>query len=49
MIDKDIAETAKSRAKALLNTKQEEYDRKDALFAKKYISSQEYKKSKSEA
>lgn len=48
VIDRDVAETTKSKAEALLNTKQEEYNRKDALFAKKYVSSQEHKKSKSE-
>ncbi|CEO17858.1 hypothetical protein RMONA_07535 [Rickettsia monacensis] len=34
VIDKNIAETTKSRAAALLNTKQEDYNRKEALFAK---------------
>lgn len=39
VIDKDVAETTKSKAAALLNTKQDEYDRKNALLAKKYVSS----------
>ncbi|AFB21248.1 efflux RND transporter periplasmic adaptor subunit [Rickettsia canadensis] len=48
VIDQNIAETTKSRAAALLNTKQEDYNRKEALFAKKFVSSEEYKRSKSE-
>ncbi|WP_347938663.1 efflux RND transporter periplasmic adaptor subunit [Rickettsia oklahomensis] len=48
VIDKNIAETTKSRAAALLNTKQAAYNRKAALFAKKFVSSEEYKRSKSE-
>ena len=48
VIDKDIAETTKAKAEAFLNTKQEEHDRKETLFAKKFISTQEYKKVKSE-
>ncbi|WP_412708396.1 efflux RND transporter periplasmic adaptor subunit [Candidatus Rickettsia kedanie] len=48
VIDKNIAETTKSRAAALLNTKQEDYNRKAALFAKKFVSNEEYKRSKSE-
>ncbi|MGX6959938.1 MAG: efflux RND transporter periplasmic adaptor subunit [Rickettsia endosymbiont of Pentastiridius leporinus] len=47
-IDKDIAETTKSRAEAMLNTKQEEYNRKEALFAKRFVSSEEHKRAKSE-
>lgn len=48
VIEKDIAKTTKAKAEALLNTKQEEYNRKETLFAKKFISTQEYKKVKSE-
>jgi len=48
IIDKELAETTKSKAEALLNTKQEEYNRKNALFAKKFISTQEYNKVKSD-
>jgi len=48
VIDKDIADTTKSRAEAMLNTKQEDHNRKEALFAKNFVSSQEHKKSKSE-
>nr|WP_016830714.1 efflux RND transporter periplasmic adaptor subunit [Rickettsia conorii] len=48
VIDKNIAETTKSRAAALLNTKQEDYNSKEALFAKKFVSNEEYKRSKSE-
>ncbi|MFV9876760.1 efflux RND transporter periplasmic adaptor subunit [Rickettsia conorii] len=48
VIDKNIAETTKSRAAALLNTKQEDYNKKEALFAKKFVSNEEYKRSKSE-
>ncbi|AAU03811.1 efflux RND transporter periplasmic adaptor subunit [Rickettsia typhi] len=47
VIDQNIAETTKSRAAALLNTKQEDYNRKEALFAKKFISNEAYKMSKS--
>lgn len=48
VMDKDIAETTKSRAEAMLNTKQEEYSRKEALFAKRFVSSEEYKRAKSD-
>ncbi|WP_341786858.1 efflux RND transporter periplasmic adaptor subunit [Rickettsia endosymbiont of Cantharis rufa] len=48
VIDRNIAETTKSRAEALLNTKQEDFNRKGALFAKKFVSSEEHKRSKSE-
>ncbi|BDU60449.1 RND transporter [Candidatus Rickettsia kotlanii] len=48
VIDKNIAETTKSRAAALLNTKQEDYNRKEALFAKKLVSNEEYNRAKSE-
>ncbi len=48
VIGKNIAETTKSRAVALLNTKQKDYNRKEALFAKKFVSNEEYKRSKSE-
>lgn len=48
VIDKNIAETTKSRAEALLNAKQEDFNRKETLFAKQFVSSEEHKRSKSE-
>lgn len=48
IIDKNIAETTKSKAESMLNTKQEDHNRKEALLAKNFVSIQEHKKSKSE-
>ncbi|AFE49157.1 efflux RND transporter periplasmic adaptor subunit [Rickettsia prowazekii] len=47
VIDQNIAETTKSRASALLDIRQEDYNRKEALFAKKFVSNEAYKMSKS--
>ncbi|WP_341793847.1 MULTISPECIES: efflux RND transporter periplasmic adaptor subunit [unclassified Rickettsia] len=48
IIDKNIAETTKMNAEALLNTKQDNYTRNKTLFAKKFISSEELERSKSD-
>ncbi|MFY9590280.1 efflux RND transporter periplasmic adaptor subunit [Rickettsia endosymbiont of Halotydeus destructor] len=48
IIDRNIAETAKTNAEALLNTKRDEYIRNKTLAAKNFISSQDLERSKSD-